>query len=126
MDETNGGRVLLPWSELRAAVALIGARFPDPEAERSRLVLARRYLAEAAELERALEGHLRCALVDHSGSTGAHSLAEATERLFGALAGFAARVSELAEGCRALGVEPAGAPAPARAQDAASRRLHVM
>jgi hypothetical protein len=83
--------------DLRIVASITEDRLAEPELEVKRLVLVRRVLSAAFELDRTLRAQTRCALVNHCGTTGVHDVTEATERLFAALCEYALRVSELVE-----------------------------
>ena len=114
MIETMDARVLLSREDLLTNAQLIELRASDPESERTRLVLARRFIAASFELTRALRAHTQCALVNHAGTAGTQSLEEAMEALF-------CRLSEYALRCREVAAEARktlkAVPAPRRASD---------
>jgi hypothetical protein len=95
MNDRLGTRALINHEDLQTACAVVGARFDEAEMEAERVELARQYLRAGLELEQSLRAHTRCAMVNHSGTLGANNLVDATERMFEALASYAARVRDL-------------------------------
>ncbi len=89
-------RVTIARDDLVRNARLIEARASDPDAELARLMLVRRFIAASFELTRTLRTQTQCALVNHCGTAGMRSLAEATEALYDALAEYAARCREVA------------------------------
>ena len=100
MIETTEVRVLVTHDDLVCNARLIERREPNADAELRRLLLVRRFIAASFDLTRALRAQTECALVNHCGTAGTHSLEEATEVLFGALEEYALRCREVAIGGR--------------------------
>lgn len=112
ISDRVGSRALINREDLTTACAIIGARFNDPEMEAERVELTRLFLGSGLELERALRAHTRCAMVNHSGTLGANNLAEATERMYEALAEYAVRVRDLSARFRDVAWELEGTLIP--------------
>ena len=117
MSDTPDSHAMITRKDLRLVASIIEERIADPERELKRLVLVRRVLSAAFEMDRTLRVQTRCARVNHCGTPGVHNLTEATERFFGALCEYAFRVSELVEQYRTPD------PKPGRADDAAPNGL---
>ena len=103
MIESVDARVLVSRDDLLTNARLIEARASDPESELERLLLVRRFIAASFELTRSLRAQTECALVNHCGTTGSRSLAEATEVLYAALAEYGLRCREVALEARQSG-----------------------
>lgn len=105
MIESVDARVLVSHHDLLTDARLIEARAGDPESELERLLIVRRFIAASFELTRSLQAYTECALVNHCGTTGTRSLAEATEVLFAALSDYGMRCREVAMEARRSGYE---------------------
>ena len=70
--------------DLEILTELVLARFPSGEAEAARISEIRRVLAAASEVQRALEIHTHCVLVDHRGTQGFNDLRSASRQLLSA------------------------------------------
>jgi hypothetical protein len=97
MSDTPNGHATITREDLRLVASIAEKRLAEPELELKRLVLVRRVLSAAFELDHTLRAQTRCALVNHCGTPGVQNLTEATERLFGALCEYTLRISELVE-----------------------------
>jgi hypothetical protein len=97
MGDTPDRHAMIAWEELRLVARITEQRLADPDLELTRLVLIRRVLGAAFELDRTLRSQTRCALVNHCGTPGVHNLTEETERFIGALGEYVLRIRELVE-----------------------------
>lgn len=109
MIETVDARVIVARDDLLTNARLVESRAADPDAELARLVLVRRFIAASFELTRTLRAQTQCALVNHCGTAGTHSLEETTEALYDALAEYALRCRQVAAEATRAG---AGEPSP--------------
>lgn len=106
MIEGARARVLVARDDLLANASLIERREQDADAELTRLLLVRRFIAASFELSRALRAQTECALVNHCGTAGTRSLQEASELLYGAFEEYALRCREVAVGARTADEAP--------------------
>lgn len=100
MREDMEAGLTLTRDDLFASMRFVDMRADGPEAEQARLLIVRRLLAASFELTRSLQAQTQCALVNHCGTRGTRSLAEATGVFVDALEEYAARCRDAALAAR--------------------------